>query len=31
MTNLDGLGDIFYRIEEREKELQKEEQEKNSL
>jgi hypothetical protein len=31
MTNLDGLGDIFYQIEQEEKENLKEEEEKNNL
>jgi len=31
ITNLDGLWDIFYRIEQEEKELLKEEEEKNSI
>lgn len=31
LTNLDGLGDIFYQIEQEEKEILKEEEEKNNL
>jgi len=31
LTNLDGLGDIFYRIEQEEKEALREEQQKNSI
>lgn len=31
ITNLDGLGDIFYQIEQEEKELLREEEEKNNI
>jgi len=31
ITNLDGLGDIFYQIEQEEKELLREQEEKNNL
>jgi hypothetical protein len=30
-TNLDGLGDIFYRIEQEERESMQEEEQKNSI